>query len=45
MNLNYFKPHDRGYLLKYAIKDLILVLGVEKLKPMLNAKYFSIEEK
>jgi hypothetical protein len=25
-----FYAHDRGYLLKYAIKDLILALGGEK---------------
>jgi hypothetical protein len=24
---DYFKPMIRGYLLKYAIKDLILALG------------------
>ena len=33
-----FYAHDGRYLLKYAIKNLILALGGAK--PMLNAKYY-----
>jgi hypothetical protein len=39
MNLNYFEPIIGDIFFKYAIKDLILVLGGEKAY-MLNAKYY-----